>query len=150
MTRRNTKRKLSSGEMEILSMLWEHGRVSLSQAHAALERPIGYTTVQTRLNRLVEKGLVRRTKDRPALYEAVLSPADVSANHLDVLLERVTGGNVVPLVAHLVKDRKLSLDEIDELREIIASAEEQLSSTDSTGVARSKRGAKSRRQKGKS
>ncbi len=48
--------RLSAGEMEIVQMLWRAGAVTLSEAHAALERPIGYTTVQTRLNRLVEKG----------------------------------------------------------------------------------------------
>ena len=60
MARRRLPR-LSVGEMEILSMLWEHGPVSLSEGHAALGQKIGYTTTQTRLNRLVDKGLVRRS-----------------------------------------------------------------------------------------
>lgn len=122
--RRKTPR-LSAGEMEILQMLWREGAVSLSAAQAALGREIGYTTMQTRLNRLVEKGVVTRTAERPAQYAAAVKPADVSARHLDLLMERVSEGSVVPLVAHLVRDRALSASEIAELKLLIAEAERQ-------------------------
>ncbi len=119
--------KVSAGEMEILSMLWRQGSLSLSEAHEAVGRPIGYTTVQTRLNRLVKKGLVTRSDSRPARYDAAISREDISANHLNVLLERVTGGSVVPLVAHLVNDRTLSRQDLGELKKIIHEAEQRLS-----------------------
>jgi BlaI family transcriptional regulator, penicillinase repressor len=115
--------RLSPGEMEILQMLWRQGPVSLSEAQAGLGRAIGYTTMQTRLNRLVDKRVVTRTADRPARYAAAVAPAEVSARHLDLLLERVSQGSVVPLVAHLVRDRELSAAEIDELKQLIAEAE---------------------------
>lgn len=126
--KKKTDTKLSPGEMEMMSVLWEHGPLTLSSAHEALGRPIGYTTVQTRLNRLVDKGLVERTTERPAHYSAAVSPDDVSANHLKTLLDRVTGGKVVPLVAHLVDDRSLTLEEITELKSIIQDAERRLAS----------------------
>lgn len=47
---------LAAGEMEMMQMLWREGGVTISEARRALDRPIGYTTVQTRLNRLVAKG----------------------------------------------------------------------------------------------
>ena len=40
-----------------------------------------------------------------------------------MLVERVTGGRIVPLVAHLVKDRELSEDEIRELKQLIDDVE---------------------------
>ena len=115
--------RLSAGELEILQMLWRDGAVSLSEAQSGLGREIGYTTMQTRLNRLVDKGLVTRSPDRPARYQAAVEPAAVSAGHLDLLLERVSEGSVVPLVAHLVRDRRLSPAEISELKRLIAEAE---------------------------
>jgi BlaI family transcriptional regulator, penicillinase repressor len=124
LTKKRKLPRLSAGEMEIVQMLWRVGPASLSAAHAALARPIGYTTVQTRLNRLVDKGVVSRTADRPALYAAVVAPEEVSARHIDLLLERVSDGSVVPLVAHLVRDRALSAEEIAELKELIAVAEQ--------------------------
>jgi predicted transcriptional regulator len=122
---KRTKPRLSPGEMEILQMLWRRGPVTLSEAQAGLDRQIGYTTMQTRLNRLVDKRLVTRTADRPAQYAAAVKAQDVSAGHLDLLVERVTGGSVVPLVAHLVRDRALSPAEIAELKQLIAAAERQ-------------------------
>jgi BlaI family transcriptional regulator, penicillinase repressor len=122
MTKRKTAR-LSAGEMEMLQVLWREGPVTLSEAQAGLGRAIGYTTVQTRLNRLAAKGAVTRTSDRPARYTAAVAPEEVSARHLDLLLERVSDGSVVPLVAHLVRDRRLSSAEIAELKQLIADAE---------------------------
>jgi predicted transcriptional regulator len=117
--------RLSAGEMEIVQMLWRQGPVALSEAQAGLGRAIGYTTMQTRLNRLVDKGIVTRTADRPARYSAAVAPEEVSARHLDLLVERVSGGSVVPLVAHLVRDRALSSADIAELKQLIAEAERQ-------------------------
>ncbi len=51
--------------MEIVQMLWAAGAATLSEAHAALKRPIGYTTVQTRLNRLVKSGSSRARPTGP-------------------------------------------------------------------------------------
>ena len=117
--------RFSSGEMEILRMLWTHGRVGLAEAQNSLGRPIGYTTIQTRLNRMVDKGLVTRSSQRPATYRAAIKPEKVSAGLLDLLLDQVSGGNVVPLVAHLMKERSLSAKDIAELKRLIADAEQR-------------------------
>lgn len=126
MKKQHKNHKLSAGEMEIMSMLWEHGPLTLSESHETLGRPIGYTTMQTRLNRLVEKNLASRSSDRPARYTAVVTPDAVSANHLEILLQRVTGGSVVPLVAHLVDDPSLTREQIGELKKLIHDAEQRL------------------------
>ncbi len=118
--------KLSRGELEIMSLLWQHGAITLAEARELFGRPIGYTTVQTRLNRLVDKRLARRGRTRPARYEAVITPEQVSAGHLHDLVERVTGGRVVPLVAHLVGQGDLTAEEILELKELISQAELRL------------------------
>jgi len=123
MSKRRKAPRLSAGEMEIVQMLWRDGPLTLSEAHAALGRPIGYTTMQTRLNRLVEKKILSRDSERPARYTAAVAPEEVGARHLDLLIERVGGGSVVPLVAHLVRDRDLSSSDITELKQLIAEAE---------------------------
>jgi predicted transcriptional regulator len=123
MRRNRPTPRLSAGEMEIMEMLWRSGPVTLSEAQQGLDRAIGYTTMQTRLTRLVEKGTVSRTTDRPARYAAVLEPGEVSAGHLALLVEKVSGGSVVPLVARLVRDWQLSPGEIAELKQLIDEAE---------------------------
>lgn len=123
MEKRSDAPRLTAGEMEILQVLWAQGGATILEAQRALGRQIGYTTVQTRLNRLAAKGVVVRTNSRPAKYRAAVAPEDVSARHLDLLVERVSGGSVVPLVAHLVKDRPLSREEIRQLKRLIDQAE---------------------------
>ena len=117
--------RLAAGEIELVAALWRSGPVTISEAHAALGKPIGYTTVQTRLNRLVAKGVVEKTAARPAKYRAVIEPADVNRSDLDTLVGQVNEGSVVPLVAHLVRDRKVSPAELRELKQLIEQAERQ-------------------------
>jgi predicted transcriptional regulator len=125
MAKKEKSRRLSAGELEMLQMLWRDGPVTLSEAQSGLRRAIGYTTVQTRLNRLVDKGIVTRTAERPAKYRAAIAREEVNAGHLNLLLERVSGGSIVPLVAHLMKDRSLSPEEILALRKMISESEHQ-------------------------
>ena len=115
--------RLAAGELEILEMLWRIRSATLADAHEALARDVGYTTVQTRLNRLVAKGLARKAGSHPAKYEAVIKPEQVCRGDLDVLVAQVTSGRIVPLVAHLVQDRALTDAELCELRQLIDEAE---------------------------
>jgi BlaI family transcriptional regulator, penicillinase repressor len=115
--------RLAAGEIEILETLWRKGSATIAETHEAMARNVGYTTVQTRLNRLVAKGLARKSGSHPARYEAAIKPEQVCRGDLDVLVESVTSGRIVPLVAHLVQDRELSDAEIRELKQLISEAE---------------------------
>ena len=121
----NANRRLTRGELQILQMLWREERVTIAGAHQALAEPIGYSTVQTRLNRLVGKGLVRKTKDTPTRYEAAIQPEDVVESELRTLVQEVSGG-VVPLVAQLFREHQPSARELDEIRQLIRQAETRL------------------------
>jgi len=120
--KKDSKRRLTRGDLQILQMLWREQRVTIAGAHQALGRQIGYSTVQTRLNRLVEKGLVRKTKETPTRYEAAIQPADVVESELRTLVQEVSGG-VVPLVAQLFREHQPSRTELDEIRQLIRQAE---------------------------
>jgi BlaI family penicillinase repressor len=109
-----------------MSLLWDHGPLTIAEAHKLFPqygRPIGYPTMQTRLNRLVDKKLSLRTDDRPARYAAGVSNSDVATGHLDELLEKLSCESVAPLVSHLISERPLTSAEIDELRVLLAKAE---------------------------
>ena len=120
-----TNRRLTRGDLQILQMLWREQRVTIAGAHQALAQPISYSTVQTRLNRLVMKGLVRKTDETPTRYEAAIQPQDVVESELRTLVQDVSGG-VVPLVAQLFREHQPSETELDEIRELIRQAEARL------------------------
>lgn len=117
----------TEGELELLNVLWEHGPLSLSEVHERIGREIGYTTIQTRLNRLVDKLWVERSKQgrQPMHYAALIEPQQVSGTQLDLLVEKVSQGSVVPLVAHLVRGASLTSDELAELKRLIRQAEKR-------------------------
>ncbi|MFO0819582.1 MAG: BlaI/MecI/CopY family transcriptional regulator [Pirellulales bacterium] len=118
---------LAAGEVELLRLLWERGGLTLSAAHQAMVesgRDVGYTTVQTRLERLVEKGLVAKSRQRPAEYSAQVDPEEVRGTMVHSFLDRLSG--VVPLFAHLVQDPSVSVDDLREMRRLIDEAEQQL------------------------
>lgn len=117
--------RLLAGELELLEVLWRDGAVTISEAQQGLGREQGYTTVQTRLDRLVTKKLATKSRTRPARYKAKIKRDDVSRDDLNVLVRRVTGGRVVPLIAQLVTEHELSEDDISEIRELIEAAEKR-------------------------
>jgi BlaI family transcriptional regulator, penicillinase repressor len=130
MARKRKPVRLSSGELEIVSMLWEHGPLTVAEAHATFARtvrPLAYPTMQTRLNRLADKGYLRRTDRRPAQYEAAITAEQVSAGHLRQILDAIGRQKLVPLVAHLIAERSLSPAEINHLKRLLAEAESETS-----------------------
>ena len=114
---------MSEGEMELLNLLWELGPSSLAVVHKNYSRPIGYTTIQTRLNRMVDKRVLSRSTDYPALYEAVVR-TEVASTSFFEKAAKISGGSLAPLIAHLTEKRKLTSEEIALLKELIAKHEE--------------------------
>lgn len=125
--------RVAAGEMELLSLLWGEGPLTLREAHerfGAYGKPVGYPTMQTRLNRLVEKGIVARTPERPARYRAAVTRDQVTLGHLRQLVAKLSGGDIVPLVARLLTDQALTPEQVSELEELLAQARKN-SKTDS-------------------
>jgi predicted transcriptional regulator len=111
--------------MDLLSMLWAEGPLTLGEAHRRFVnygRTIGYPTMQTRLNRLVEKQLVARSDDRPAAYRPLATRDQVSLGHLQELLAKISRGDAVPLVAQLLREQQLTPAQLSELERLLADA----------------------------
>lgn len=126
MAKHKPTERFAPGEINILRLLWDLGACTLSEAHAEIVRrgePIGYTTVQTRLERLVAKNVVSKSNERPAKYQAAIAPEEVSGPLLDLLLERVSGA--VPLFAQLIQDPALTREDLAEMKRLINAAEKQ-------------------------
>jgi predicted transcriptional regulator len=70
-----------------------------------------------------EKGLLERSDGRPAKYSSAIARKSAAANDLKLLVDNVSDGQIVPLVAQLVNQRPLSRQELDEIRAIIEQAE---------------------------
>jgi BlaI family penicillinase repressor len=110
--------RLSRFELEILEFLWKMGESSVRELQEAIpadSRP-AYTTVQTIVQRLEQKGAVRRTRKvgNALMFEAVVTRRSAYRRMIDELLE-LFGGSAQPLVAHLLDTGKLTLDDLKAL-----------------------------------
>jgi predicted transcriptional regulator len=83
------------GELEasVMESLWELGEGTVTSVSAHLEAPQQYTTIQTVMNRLVDKGVLERCGriGGAVVYRAVQSR--------DALIERVSRDLVASLLA---------------------------------------------------
>ncbi len=119
---------LSKGEMEVARVLWGLGKATVRQVHEALpeQRDIDFVTVQTYLRRLETKGYVRaRLSGRTRVYAPRIQPRTVIRETIDDLIERLFGGQTMPLMQHLIEDRGIDKQDLAQLRKLIERLEEE-------------------------
>ena len=114
--------KLSKLEHQIMDALWSRGASSVREVLEAFPekgRP-AYTTVQTMVYRLEEKGAIRRTKKigNAHIFEAAISRASAQRRLVDELLA-FFGGSSQPVVAHLIESGNLTLDDVKEAEQLL-------------------------------
>lgn len=119
---------LSKGEMEVARVLWELGQATVREVHAALpdSRVVEFATVQTYLRRLESKGYITgRLAGRTRIYTPKVKPRTVIRETLDDLVDRLFGGETLPLMRHLIEDRGITDEELAELRKLIDRMEKE-------------------------
>ena len=114
--------KLTPLELQIMQAVWDHGQLSIREIQEAFPQPKrpAYTTIQTTVYRLEEKGALRRAKkiSNAHIFEAVVSRHDVSGRLIDDLW-KLFGGRSQPVMAHLVESGKLTLDDVKAAAKLI-------------------------------
>jgi BlaI family transcriptional regulator, penicillinase repressor len=114
--------KLSRLEMEIMEALWRLERASIREIQEALpaNRRPEYTTVQTVIYRLEEKGAVERFRKigNAHIFQPLISRKSAIGNLVDDFL-KAFGGSHRPLMAHLIESGKLSLKELKEIENLL-------------------------------
>ncbi len=118
--------KFAQAEVEVMEEFWKHGRLSIREIQEAFpepERP-PYTSIQTIVYRLEEKGAVRRVRKigNAHIFEAVVSRQQVSGRFVDELLS-LFGGRAQTVMAHLVESGKLTREDIRETEKLIDELE---------------------------
>lgn len=118
--------RLTKFELEIMNAFWSEGLASVREIQEKLpekKRP-AYTTVQTIINRLEEKGAVRRVKKigNAFVFEPAVTRRAAHRRLIDDFLD-LFGGSVQPVMAHLVESGKLTLQDVHDLEQALERAE---------------------------
>jgi BlaI family transcriptional regulator, penicillinase repressor len=118
--------RLNPSELRIMEEFWRNGRLSIREVQESFpgrKRP-PYTSVQSIINRLEERGAVRRVRKigNAHIYEAAISAEEAKGRVLDDLL-RIFGGRAQTVMAHLVESGKLTREDIRETEKLIDELE---------------------------
>jgi predicted transcriptional regulator len=108
-------------EMELLEHLWKLGSASIREIQECMpkDRRLEYTTVQTIIYRLEQKGAVRRVKKigNAHIFEPLVTRKSTIATLIEDFLAAF-GGTHEPFLAHLVESGRVSSGEIKELEKV--------------------------------
>jgi predicted transcriptional regulator len=118
--------RISAAEWEVMNVVWEHPPVAAAQIVEQLARRRDWTsrTIRTLIARLVGKRALRSKVDgRRYLYWPAVDREHCIRRESQSLADRVFGGAPASLVLHLVRQTKLSPDDIRELKRILEEKE---------------------------
>lgn len=114
--------RLGPMQFRIMRVLWDRRRANAREITEALNEtePVAHSTVQTLLRQLEGKGAVdHQAEDRTFVFFPRLKEERVKRIAARELLDHVFGGNVGSLVAHLLKNERLSREELDAIHRLI-------------------------------
>lgn len=113
---------LTDREADVMQVLWEHGPSVVNEVKEKLADDLAYTTVLTILRTLEQKGYVRHEEEgRVHRYFAAVKEDAARKSALQHLTGKLFKGSAELLFTHLVSDKKLSPDQIQRMRELLAS-----------------------------
>jgi BlaI family penicillinase repressor len=118
--------RLSEFEMDVLTRFWEHGRLTTPELFREIgeSRGVTYSTIKTIVDRLEDKGAIRRvaTEGKTIIYSAAVNRERVRKPLVQSFVRRLFGDDRKPLFAQLLRDEKLSDEEIEFLRQLVDEA----------------------------
>lgn len=105
-----------------MKVVWARGNATVRDVYEELlkKRKIAYTTVMTMMGILEQKGHLKKSADERAYVYTPSQPQhEVVGNMVQDFLKRVFNGSAKPLLIHLVEDKKVSQEELEEIRQLL-------------------------------
>jgi BlaI family transcriptional regulator, penicillinase repressor len=118
-----TPQDVTDSELAVLQVLWDRGSATRRQITDVLYPgggPSHFTTVQKLLERLEDKGYVRRgCGDGPVTFTATIDREQLISRRLLDVADKLCGGSLTPLLMNLVRSKPLTARELRELQDIL-------------------------------
>ncbi len=118
----------TAAELDILRALWQLGPATVRQVHEVLnvEKPCGYTTVLKFMQIMTAKGLlIRDESQRSHVYKPRVPAENTQRQLVADLLERVCEGSAEKLMMHAFSAKKVSPEELTQIRKLLGNMERQ-------------------------
>ena len=123
---KKTSIPLSPSETEVLRIVWGLENATVQDVCHGLpeSRDIAYATVQTLLRRLEKKGYVKHiTRGKAHVFYPVAKQEDVIGSAVGSFVDKLFGGDALPLVQYLAKHGKLTSGDLAKLKKMVSKKE---------------------------
>jgi BlaI family transcriptional regulator, penicillinase repressor len=114
--------RISDAEYVVMDVLWAEAPLTANMVAERLRDIQSWSlpTIKTLLSRLLTKRAIAYEPDgRRFLYRPLIARADHTAGDVKRLVDRLFGGKLSPLVAHLAEQEALSPQDIAEIEALL-------------------------------
>jgi predicted transcriptional regulator len=118
---------LTEAELRLMKILWERGESAVGDMVAAIPdgASLAYNSVLTTIRILEQKGYVQhRQEGRAFIYSACVGEHEASRTEVRHMMQRFFGNSRERLLLSLLGDEEITPEELQRLKEAIASAED--------------------------
>lgn len=117
--------KLADSEMKVMEVLWKEGDSSAKHVADVMNERYGWNinTTYTFLKRCIRKGAVER-REPGFVCHACIALEEVQRSETEKLLDKVFEGSVDKLFTALLGSRKLTQEQLHDLKRMVEELEE--------------------------
>ena len=118
----------TDAELRVLRLLWRRGPSTVRDVHEELYRntDVGYTTTLKLLQNMLSKGMVKRREDEPQhVYAAAVSEDRTLNDLVRRWADNTFEGSPLALAMRALEVKRLTPQELDSLKELVARLEER-------------------------
>ena len=116
--------KIFESEYRFCLILWEREPVKSSELVALCQQRLGWkpTTTYTVMKRLAERGVL---KNENTIVTSLISKEQAQNSRLEEMVEETFEGSMPAFIAAFSRSKKLTKQEVEQLRALIDSFEEE-------------------------
>ena len=116
--------KLFDSELKVMDVLWREGDLPAKAIARTLTEEIGWNvnTTYTLIKRCISKGAIERSEPG-FMCRALVSKEQVQQEEMQELIDKVFDGSADKLFASLLGGRRISREQLEQLRSMIDEME---------------------------
>lgn len=116
--------KLFDSELKVMRVLWNEGDATAKHISDILKKEIGWNmnTTYTLIKRCIKKGAIERSEPN-FMCHALIPKEEVQEAETNELIDKIYDGSADKLFAALLSRKKLSAQQIENLKKIVADME---------------------------
>lgn len=116
--------KLFDSELKVMDVLWREGDATAKHISDVLKEETGWNvnTTFTLIKRCIKKGAIERSEPK-FMCHALIPKEEVQEAETNELINKVYDGSADKLFAALLSRKKLSAEQIENLKQIVTDLE---------------------------